>query len=112
MSFPGTIYGEPDWAGMTWPSRRVDRFKREASEDGTTIFVTTHCMDEAERCTDVGFIQSGRLLAKGSPTTAAGAVLTFGAAAYLLRLVDEYVTLGRTIKRRSSRDSGRRYLAK
>ena len=39
----------------------------ELSEEGTTIFVTTHYMDEAERCTDVGFIQGGRLLAKGSP---------------------------------------------
>jgi ABC-2 type transport system ATP-binding protein len=39
----------------------------ELSQDGTTIFVTTHYMDEAERCTDVGFIQGGRLLAKGSP---------------------------------------------
>lgn len=39
----------------------------ELSQEGTTIFVTTHYMDEAERCTDVGFIQEGRLLAKGSP---------------------------------------------
>lgn len=39
----------------------------ELSQEGTTIFVTTHYMDEAERCTDVGFIQGGRLLAKGSP---------------------------------------------
>ncbi len=39
----------------------------ELSQDGATIFVTTHYMDEAERCTDVGFIQGGRLLAKGSP---------------------------------------------
>ena len=39
----------------------------ELSQNRTTIFVTTHYMDEAERCTDVGFIDRGRLIAKGSP---------------------------------------------
>ncbi|HMJ05580.1 MAG TPA: ABC transporter ATP-binding protein [Chthoniobacterales bacterium] len=39
----------------------------DLSHDGITIFITTHYMDEAERCTDVGFIDRGRLLAKASP---------------------------------------------
>jgi ABC-2 type transport system ATP-binding protein len=39
----------------------------DLSHAGKTIFVTTHYMDEAERCTEVGFIESGRLLAKASP---------------------------------------------
>ncbi len=34
---------------------------------GTTIFITTHYMDEAERCTEVGFVSEGRLLVKESP---------------------------------------------
>jgi ABC-2 type transport system ATP-binding protein len=39
----------------------------DLSHRGTTIFVTTHYMDEAERCTEVGFIDQGKLLAKESP---------------------------------------------
>jgi ABC-2 type transport system ATP-binding protein len=39
----------------------------DLSSKGITIFVTTHYMDEAERCTQVGFLESGHLLAKAPP---------------------------------------------
>ncbi len=41
----------------------------DLSHNGITIFVTTHYMDEAERCTEVGFIHQGHILAKASPRT-------------------------------------------
>src|SRR6201993_614440 len=57
------------------PTRGLDPVHRQQiwnllydlSHEGKTIFVTTHYMDEAERCTEVGFIEGGRLLAKASP---------------------------------------------
>ncbi len=37
------------------------------AEQGLTIFVCTPYMDEAERCTQVGLMYAGRLIASGSP---------------------------------------------
>lgn len=51
------------------PQLRVqfwDDFRRMAAS-GTTIIVSSHVMDEAERCQRLGLIQYGRLLAEGSP---------------------------------------------
>ena len=39
----------------------------DLSGRGVTFFVTTHYMDEAERCTHVGYIQAGQLIVKGTP---------------------------------------------
>src|SRR3954464_3441677 len=39
----------------------------DLSHQQKTIFVTTHYMDEAERCMQVGFLDRGQLLANASP---------------------------------------------
>lgn len=39
----------------------------QLSAQGTTVMVTTHFMDEAEHCDQIGFIMDGRLLAQGAP---------------------------------------------
>ena len=51
------------------PQLRVqfwDYFRRLAA-GGTTIIVSSHVMDEADRCQRLGLIQYGRLLAEGTP---------------------------------------------
>lgn len=66
---------EPSLLFLDEPTRGLDPVHRQQiwdllydlSNEGKTIFVTTHYMDEAERCTEVGFIEDGRLLAKASP---------------------------------------------
>ncbi len=39
----------------------------QLNAQGVTIVVSSHVMDEAERCHRLGFIRAGRLLAEGSP---------------------------------------------
>lgn len=37
-------------------------------DNGTTIIVTTHVMDEVEKCNSLGMIRDGKLIATGSPS--------------------------------------------
>jgi ABC-2 type transport system ATP-binding protein len=40
---------------------------RELAHNGTTVFVTTHYMDEAEYCARIGLMVAGKLVAIDSP---------------------------------------------
>ena len=40
----------------------------ELSAKGTTVMVTTHFMDEAEHCDEIGFIFEGKLIASDTPS--------------------------------------------
>jgi ABC-2 type transport system ATP-binding protein len=39
---------------------------RQLADSGVTLIVSSHVMDEAERCDRLGFIRSGKLLAEGA----------------------------------------------
>ena len=55
-----TVGVDPQLRRQFW-----DRFRQMAAA-GTTILVSSHVMDEAERCQRLGLIRAGRLLAEGS----------------------------------------------
>ena len=65
---PQVIFLDEPTAGIDPVSRRTmwDYFYALA-ERGKTLFVTTHYMEEAERCHRIGFIWKGRLAALDSP---------------------------------------------
>jgi ABC-2 type transport system ATP-binding protein len=52
------------------PQLRVQFWEdfRRMAENGTTIIVSSHVMDEAERCQRLGLIQYGKMLAEGTPS--------------------------------------------
>ncbi|TMG33628.1 MAG: ABC transporter ATP-binding protein [Chloroflexi bacterium] len=55
-----TVGVDPQLRVQLW-----DRFQRMA-RDGASILVSSHVMDEAERCDRLGLIRFGRLLAEGT----------------------------------------------
>lgn len=70
------IVHKPTVVFLDEPTAGVDPLSRRnfweliytLAREGTTIFVTTHYMDEAEHCQRLGFISNGRLIALGSPS--------------------------------------------
>jgi ABC-2 type transport system ATP-binding protein len=68
ISSPALVFLDEPTSGVSPTSRR--RFFdviQNLSNHGTTVIVTTHFMDEAERCDRIVFMSEGKLLAHDSP---------------------------------------------
>lgn len=70
------ILHEPHIIFLDEPTSGVDPISRrnfwnlinEMSQAGTTVFVTTHYMDEADYCDRLALIYRGKIIAEGTPT--------------------------------------------
>ena len=76
LAFSVAIFHEPEIVFLDEPTGGVDPVTRrqfwdliyEASENGITIFVTTHYMDEVEYCNRVSIMVDGKIEALDTPT--------------------------------------------
>jgi ABC-2 type transport system ATP-binding protein len=65
---PRLLFLDEPTAGVDPVSRRIFwDLIQQLNDGGVTIFVTTHYMEEVERCTRIGLISQGRLRISGAP---------------------------------------------
>tara|TARA_R110002072_G_scaffold31735_10_gene97601 strand:- start:2760 stop:3695 length:936 start_codon:yes stop_codon:yes gene_type:complete len=77
LALAGTTIHKPELLFLDEPTSAVDpesrrefwEFLFDLVEEGATILVTTHFMDEAERCHHLAILDQGRLVADGTPDT-------------------------------------------
>lgn len=76
LSFGAAVLHQPEVLFLDEPTSGVDplarremwKLIRDFSRQGTAILVTTHFLEEAEYCNNLGFMVAGALVAEGSPT--------------------------------------------
>jgi ABC-2 type transport system ATP-binding protein len=64
---PAVVFLDEPTVGVD-PALRVQFWShfRRLADGGTTILVASHVMDEADRCDELVFVRSGRVLARGT----------------------------------------------
>ncbi len=75
ISLACTLIHSPDLLLLDEPTVGIDPVTKQSfwgyfralTDEGKTIIITTHIMEEAERCDLVGFMRNGRMLAESSP---------------------------------------------
>ena len=75
VSLATALIGRPELLVLDEPTVGLDPLLRrdlwatfgQLAADGATLLVSSHVMDEAERCDDLVLMRDGRLLARGTP---------------------------------------------
>jgi ABC-2 type transport system ATP-binding protein len=97
VSLATALLGAPDVLVLDEPTVGLDPVLRRdlwqlfqrLTEHGTTLLVSSHVMDEADRCHKLILLREGRVLAQGSPDELRARTGEQGLDAAFLRLVEE-----------------------
>jgi ABC-2 type transport system ATP-binding protein len=97
VSLAAALLGEPELLVLDEPTVGLDPLLRRdlwalfhrLAEAGTTLVVSSHVMDEAERCDRLLLLRDGRLVATGSPDELRRRTGSRGLDDVFLRLVEE-----------------------
>ena len=74
---PGIVFLDEPTGGTDPISRRLFwDVINELAQEGTTVLVTTHYLDEAEYCNELVLMHAGRIVAQGSPGALKREVIT------------------------------------
>jgi ABC-2 type transport system ATP-binding protein len=97
VSLAASLLGEPDLLVLDEPTVGLDPVLRRdlwdlfhrLADDGTTLLVSSHVMDEAERCDDLLLLRDGELLAAGTPDELRARTGAAGLGDVFLRLIGD-----------------------
>ncbi|GGN52292.1 multidrug ABC transporter ATP-binding protein [Streptomyces kronopolitis] len=105
VSLAVALLGAPELLVLDEPTVGLDPVLRRdlwtlfhtlAADRGTTLLVSSHVMDEAERCHRLLLMREGRILADGAPDALRERTGTATVEAAFLHLVDDAAATGRT----------------